>query len=553
MYFIIFFFGVLFSEIDVSFSYELKYGNGKQVTIQDTSDYNYLENLLDINTSFSNNMYLYTQLEYSEPPVFGDRNNKLNQIISNFFLEYENDRLSLTLGDLHDLYGRGLTYYSMIDQNVDYSNLLRGVSINYFLKDNLKLSGLYGQNELDFRSNPSFRKSDQSIFTSANILSLDYENDILGFINYNYLKQKLFIDPSTFNLIGKTDLHDDFNSRLNLDSSGFLASVLLSSISNTEYVKDTIFVNNHNLNWNFYIGNFDVYIDKAWIDYQKIYGDNVFGSRFYSSIYTDIADIGVTYEYKNYNTPYLVKTLANPPIVYREGSSILASRNAHAFNFGNEVGHQIDFNKNVNGVNLVANFSISRRHKEEDVPKYNFVDFISIEEDSTLSLYDPFRQIYFETNGWLFSEKLYFKLASDYFIELLDQKHTSAITFPTQWVLKRNSGNSFTMYFELQNKIVKQFDQSFIVTSEKKYFSQYLSISFNRLGKWIVTGFFDQEIIKDEAEKWLGVDFSYNINEKTQFSLFYGSQKGGLVCANGICAEQPGFEDGFKVTLRSIF
>jgi len=35
--------------------------------------------------------------------------------------------------------------------------------------------------------------------------------------------------------------------------------------------------------------------------------------------------------------------------------------------------------------------------------------------------------------------------------------------------------------------------------------------------------------------------------------LFYGSQKGGLVCANGICAEQPGFEDGFKVTLRSIF
>ena len=84
MYFIIFFFGVLFSEIDVSFSYELKYGNGKQVTIQDTSDYNYLENLLDINTSFSNNMYLYTQLEYSDPPVFGDRNNKLALLASKF-------------------------------------------------------------------------------------------------------------------------------------------------------------------------------------------------------------------------------------------------------------------------------------------------------------------------------------------------------------------------------------------------------------------------------------------------------------------------------------
>ena len=36
-------------------------------------------------------------------------------------------------------------------------------------------------------------------------------------------------------------------------------------------------------------------------------------------------------------------------------------------------------------------------------------------------------------------------------------------------------------------------------------------------------------------------------------SIFGGSQKGGLVCANGVCADQPGFEDGVKVTYRTFF
>ena len=43
------------------------------------------------------------------------------------------------------------------------------------------------------------------------------------------------------------------------------------------------------------------------------------------------------------------------------------------------------------------------------------------------------------------------------------------------------------------------------------------------------------------------------MNSTTQLSLFYGSQKGGLVCANGVCADQPGFDDGMKLTLRSLF
>ena len=48
------------------------------------------------------------------------------------------------------------------------------------------------------------------------------------------------------------------------------------------------------------------------------------------------------------------------------------------------------------------------------------------------------------------------------------------------------------------------------------------------------------------------VDFTVNI-DNSQLSLFFGSQKGGLVCANGSCVLQPDFEDGLKVTFRTSF
>ena len=59
--------GILSAQIEMNYSYEMKYGDGKQVTLTssenpDTSDYNYFENLLDINTYFGENIYMYSQL-----------------------------------------------------------------------------------------------------------------------------------------------------------------------------------------------------------------------------------------------------------------------------------------------------------------------------------------------------------------------------------------------------------------------------------------------------------------------------------------------------------
>ena len=162
--------------------------------------------------------------------------------------------------------------------------------------------------------------------------------------------------------------------------------------------------------------------------------------------------------------------------------------------------------------------------------------------------------MYLEINGWALSERLYYKAGMDHYTEIYGGKNTSALTFPTHWAWKLSSGSSFTIYMETQEKIEKQRNLSdFTLSKETKYFNNYTSISYSHLGKWIITGFYDQEIKNSKTSKWMGGDLSCKLNSETQISLFYGSQKGGLVCANGICAEQPGFEDGYKITFRSLF
>ena len=63
----------------------------------------------------------------------------------------------------------------------------------------------------------------------------------------------------------------------------------------------------------------------------------------------------------------------------------------------------------------------------------------------------------------------------------------------------------------------------------------------------------EKTIYSDKYQEWTGIDLTMDISSSSAISVFYGSQKGGRICANGICADQPGFQDGFKITYRSFF
>ena len=542
--------GILSAQVELNYSYEMKYGTGKEVRGQAssnpyTTDYSYIENLLDINTYFMDNIYAYTQLEFSNPPVYGYNRTGIDSILNTFYMEFSHDRFNVKLGDLYELYGRGLGLYTLQDQNIDYDNSIKGLTLNYFLKENLRASTLIGTGEYAFRSNPANRKTDYQFDTNVSLVSIDYENQFIGYFQVIYMTQQSYF--SSKKIYDGYDIITDICVNQYNDVGEELNARPGTCFEGLGENPNTINIKNYNLSWNYFIGSIDLYIDKSWIYYDKIYGNEVFGSRFYTSIYTEVLGTGLTYEYKNYYTPYLLKSISNPPICYREGNSILASRNAHSMNFGNEIGHQIDLNRNLIGnMNIAANLSLSNRHQMDDMESIGLLDILSMKDEDEMYDYYPFRQFYLEMNGWALNERLYYKVGMDHFAEYFDGKNTNAFTIPTHWVWKLSSESALTIYLETQKKHVKR-------VTPGEYTNNYLSVCYSYLGKWIVTGFYDQEIKDSNSNEWIGADLSYKINTETQVSLFYGSQKGGLVCANGICAEQPGFEDGFKVTFRSLF
>ena len=68
-------------------------------------------------------------------------------------------------------------------------------------------------------------------------------------------------------------------------------------------------------------------------------GKQVEGHRYYLSLSRNIKDVGITYEYKDYDMPYDMITFSAPPTVSIESTSILAARNSHSINYGDEEQH----------------------------------------------------------------------------------------------------------------------------------------------------------------------------------------------------------------------
>ncbi len=229
---------VINAQTDINFSYEMKYGDGKQVTgtasdNPDTLDYNYFENLLDINTFYGDNIYFYTQLEYSNHPVYGNRRSGLDSLVNTFYLEYSDDRINIKLGNQYELFGRGMSFYTLQNQNIDYDNSVKGLSFKYFMRENIEISALIGKGDYFYRSNPSHRETDLQLNSSVLLGSVNYTHDWLGYFQYMNTKQQLIIDPDFIRLFdGGTEIHDDIAERLPTDSE------LQEGIQNIENLKE---------------------------------------------------------------------------------------------------------------------------------------------------------------------------------------------------------------------------------------------------------------------------------------------------------------------------
>ena len=533
IYFIILL-SLFFPQIDYNFSFESKFAKDSNASYKNPTFY---ENFLDVNM-YIDDLYLFAQLEYSKPPLVGEDKTILKDALNIVYLEYFNDKFDITLGNLYILKGMGLSLHTFQDQNIDYDNSLYGFQSIYTINDQINFFTVAGQKE---------------------IMSRVGANEIVPSIS---IENRLFS-------IGTSGTYDKWNFHYlcmmyeqeydydDISSIGALPTMLGEYLSdmhglymaneNPSFSMDNL---EHNIGFTFFSDFIETTYERSLIYYTRLLSEREDGYREYMSTYFNFYDVSVILEHKDYNTPYFYSIFSNPPLVYRESTSALISRNIHSLNFNNEVGHQLEINKTFNnGLNVLFNYSFAMHYEENmenDMPSavslygymYNLLS--DYEYMHKFAEFDPYRQIYFELSGWDKTEKFYYKLGYDHYQEYLIGKTILAKTYPMQFTCKLTQGSSMTIYFEMQDKWENDIEHYYL----------YFSPSYNHYGKWSLTFFYDYE---QNVDKWLGADYTLNVNDLNQISIFYGSQKGGLVCANGSCVMQPDFDEGVKLTYRTSF
>ena len=580
--------GIFLSQQSLNFNLESKYGDGTNIddqTLEET-DYTYLENLLDINYSY-NSLFFYTQLEYSNPPIYGYTRTVAKDMFNTYIAEYSSNQFILKYGHLQTLNGYGLTLNMFQDQATDFDNRIKGLEFKYIPNELMEFFYVNGSGKYGIKSTGTQRSNNLIFDHDLSFCGAQFYTDF-GDISISYADKKT---KYAAGILNNYDINQPFMSadtRLSKD----LQSFQLEGFSNFNMLADSdteVKLNSVNLGYSNTLSIFDIYYEKSINRYNKILRENDFEDGYYDylSIASSVLGVDFLYEFKDYNMLYYMPISSNPPLGFMETTSILLSRNQHAIDFSDEIGHQLETRFYINDIAFLMNLSMGMKHYGIEYSEFDFDTFELIEgtyskvhwgdlitmdfSDKDLVYHKPFRNFYTEASGWSSNDRFYYKFgyASSFSYDDVSAKNYQSFTIPTQFVYAFKSNNSLTIYYEYQklnNLSIKNPTNWNDYYDSKKYSNNYLSISYNLSHIGSISYFYDSEsydqflytdetvnFLSSDSNKWTGLELSLELSSSVQLSVFHGSQKGGLVCANGICAVQPSFEDGTKVTLRALF
>ena len=359
---------ILCSQVGIQITQTSNIANGEQLNLPfplvstDTTEYKINENLFDISVTYKD-FYIYTQLEYSDPPVFGETKINVEDMLNSYSIEY-NGIFNLKLGNIYSIESRGLLFNTYHDQSTDFDNGIEGLRVSYGLSNWIDLYFLYGNNDFEFRTKPDNQLNDLSFHHVTTFMgSRIYPTDDIT-LNLQYQNQIVSISDSVKNEGGLNTI----------EYYGNLLTILGKDIAEniSSFASDDIDIYNINsdvLSFSLEgsMMGIDIYGEYAKNKYTRLQpgvkvGEELDGSLFYGSLYADIFGSGVTYEFKRYDTPYFIPTVSYGPIVYKQATSTLQSKVVHNMNFTNEVGHQLDVIQMIgDNINFNLNLSTARR------------------------------------------------------------------------------------------------------------------------------------------------------------------------------------------------
>ena len=577
---------IIFGAISTLYAQFSFSGNTETRLAESSSGYYYNETLINTNLqygAFTN----WIQLEYSDPPELGRSINGVRKMR----LEYDNGPVKLKLGDLYEIWGRGLVLNSVDDQSIDRDTGIRGLTLMYNTQS-FSTQFIAGKTDISQSTINAlgFNNRTHNYHVSHNLYGLNvnklFGNHNLGFSFLQGLEKHPVNTFPTDTLNIKNQLHSASYSYMN-SSFDFYTEYIMSKSYEFNEDKWGAHATGRGLysNLNLYFNLFSLNLE--YINYRYAMIDPI--SRF------NIVD------YYGYNQPY-----QNPPVAVHIHENILMNRVSHQTDFNNEVGYKAEligsFSDNIEFLSI---FSQSNR-THSWVMDENFM-WKKDKELSFLPKFDPaampFRDFYTELTFRTMQNNMFLKIGYADMEDIIDLLQntvtdssqsltysiTDAQTIPLNFSYSFSNGWSIESKIELQwltkgywwyeeknNDVLADSLMSIFLDDDciriDKEKNSFFSFTVSKSPKWSITLTSDKTSVKesflenksiinplekflgiDQERNWVNVEFVYHITSSMRFSLLYGSLKGGLLCTNGVCRIIEPFDDGFKIGLSTVF
>ncbi len=349
--------------------------------------YSYSENRIDLNL-FYKDIQAWIQYEYSHPPEIGFPINRTRK----YRLEYLTDNITIKLGDLYEIWGRGLVLNQFDDQTTNFDNGVRGLFLGY-ANGPLSMSYIDGKSDIWlFGPDPRVPFFHNSHNISANQVQYVWNSVSLGLtqLHSNEIHQKIYGDA---------------------------------------YVDHKL----KGIHGSWSINNADLFFEYA--DKKSFESDSLFknGFGFYGNLNFYSGNWGLSTEYKQYSfdkghTDFIADDYGNRigfqmmPTLGREQNSTLLGRVVHQYNYNDERGYQVEVNGALPlGYTLVGQYSHLSRNNEwlSNTPMdwlgQEIDGFLPSSEESAL----PYWESYQEISGYHLNDKLFFRIGHGFNEEIL--------------------------------------------------------------------------------------------------------------------------------------
>ncbi len=305
------------------------------------------------------------------------------------------------------------------------------------------------------------------------------------------------------------------------------------------------------IDWRFSRGIATVYGERAW---NKIgFGDEAPEAHAtYAGFVLSKWNYSLLFDYKDYDyrryTPF-----QNRPTVYREvGPRLLQGREPHTLNPADEVGYQVELSGQVTSSSYVTvhyNLTSKRTGEDEFIPLPNRKDvhspylegFVSLDQDLPKE-----RHLFAELGlneqvaaGWQKHKWIWAKFRTPV-------KRKATIEIETEQMLVTDHVRDDRDFHDQLYGVAWEPTTTFSLALSSQFSDDEDLLHKEGRAKLLT----DLDLFPNEAS-WLSVETAIMFGEGAhRLIAFYGRERGGLKCSNGVCRQVQAFS-GWRLTLES--